>query len=1210
MSSWNNRRYYSSDEQSHVIAQLIQKSILAASEAKKVEDDLIQLGDLIESPLNLTERLYARTFSVFTTWQMPLEPDNNQCRLWLHATNSCLLDDLADFGGMAKFGGRFAKLVPGYDDGIAGQNGILLNPAMDGATNYIRVTDNPNIRINDIVGTRTGISFVVRAYNTTSSKAAAPNQYFFSKIDDDLITYAYQAFFDSDGIIYFIVRQNGIDYKMKTSSVAISSKMARYQDYEPEDYNARDFYAATTALVLPDALTDDFIFTFKFSDHSMQIYKNGTSLSLVSAASTPPVFPAAISNPPPLNNAIKLTVSAMTASGGTNIPYAYDNNLTTRWEQTTGSLPMWLTTDLGIIKTVAYVEIAWYRCSVGRIYDFEIYVSDDNTTWVKIFTGQGLGTDTLQRYIFPAATGRYCKLNIIGNSEDVSASVYEYNVWGYDPVTVTAPIITDYNVPVTGGDYLDLYYAPSGSSTDPVFGVNGAASTDTQLKNDSGKTTVYSAGGSGSGTPLHAAGTLVSVLAPTGSSVASGGMGTASNVSFIGERANDTSSVLIGKIITRLDISLSRHGSPPGTVVAKIIKQDGSTAFTSPTNITASSLPLDTAWASYTFDFSTNVYVFAQGDVIGVYWTGGDSNNFVNVKEILGGYTGTNDGVHTAGVYLWQNTTWYYINSNTSNDAFCTIYTGSTVANHIAAEYINSASSVLMGKAITQATVKMSKTGSPTGTIYCRIRKAGGTTIAADNTVAANTLTTSMTVYLFNFASNTYAMALNDQLEIQFDGGDATANWINVLLDTSGYDTTNSVYRVQNTANVWTIDTASDLAGTMLINNAAPIDEVGQYIDDNTSVLFGKILTKVTFKLAKVASATGSIYCYILLSGGTYVQSSTILDVSTLPISNGTNYQATDFLFTGNSHAGAVGDTIYLWYNGGDVGNYVVVQREVGSASGDGIHTTLRYHIKNGAWTNVTTDDCACTMYVTTQIPATQVNRVAMNCAGDFGTFVNHVLNDFTFYLKKQGVPTGTVYFRIRDKNDAIVQELGTKNAATDLNTTSNSTINFVDITNFNHMLVKGDKICVEYTSATQLAADRVKVQQNIKSTYFTDPDTNEQSFDNVTWSTVSDRTLAGIYKEGGQTTTRQVTDIGIEEIQQPGYTHDLFLCACAEYETLSRTWTIKQGYFQGIFSQFRIYYDILTQAQITNLYTNKITISNIPYGQVLTGATIMNLQP
>jgi hypothetical protein len=1202
MSTWQARRYYSSDEQSQIISKLIQKNILAAAETKKIQDDLIQLGDLSDSQLNITEQIESKVASVFTVWKLPIEPDNNQCRLWLHATNCCLLSDLSDFGALAKFYGRYPKLVEGYDDGVTGN---VLNPYLDGITNYLRVKDNPNIRLNNIVGTKAGITIFLRAYSTSLSLSLdGSKRFFFSKIDDDLITYGYEAFADPTGVIYFVVRQNGVDYKNKTASPALTPQRD-YSDFDSADYKAVDFYTTAQPVYSPDDLIDDYVFTFKFSDHTMQIFKNGVSLTLASASAEPAVFPPAISNPPPLNNA-NLLVVTMTASGGTNVAFSNDANLTTRWEQL--SLPAFLVADKGQIKTVGYAQIAWYRGSLGRIQNFQILISDDNVTFVSVYTGQGLGTDALQRYDFPDVTGRYVKLLITANSEGASASVYEFQVWGFDPISVVYPITTMYNVPITGGDYFDLYSTPQSSSTDPVFGVTGTNSTDVQLRVDSGKTTVYTIGGSGTGIPIHAAGTLVTVFGPVSGSASSESLGTVTNnVSICIEYVANNSSVFVGKTISRLDVKMSRHGNPSGAVGAGIWDiSAGTQLYASPTSVNASSLSLDTSgYVTYTFDFSTNNHVMAFDDGIGVAYVGSDSSNFVNVAVILSP-TGGNDGGLTYAAADVSGA-WAAINGTNVADFAMTAYTGSGAATHIVAEYINSTSSVFYNKIISQVTVKMSKTGSPSGNIFCRIRKVGGTTIAADATIAATTLTTSFVAYTFNFTGNAYATVLNDQLEVQFDGP-AGPDWVNVQFDTSGYDGTNSVLRTQDTSNAWTLDTAKDLAGTMLINNASPIVSAGEYIDDNTSVLFGKILNKVTFKLAKVGAPTGNIVCYILLSGGSSVQSTTTISAATLPVSTGSNYVATDFLFSANAHVGAVGDTIYVYFNGGDPSNYVVVQREVGSASGDSVHTTMRTQLLSAAWTNTTTDDVACTFYISNIIPATTQNRVVMNCAGDFGTFINHVLNDFTFYLKKLGAPTGTIYFRIRDINDAVVQDLGNF-AATSL-TTSNTTIHFVNIPVFTHRLVKGDKICVEYTSVTGVSADRVQVQQNDRS-WFGDPDTNEQGYNNISYTTVSNRIFAGIYKEGGQTVIFQEIDLASEDIVvQPGYSHDLFIAVNAEFEQQAQTWTLKQGFWKGIFSQFRIYYDLLTLAQIQNLYANKISISSINYGEVLTGGDIMSLQP
>jgi hypothetical protein len=1407
MSTWQARRYYSSDEQSQIIARLIQKDILAKAEVTKVQDDLIQLGDLSDSQLNITEAIYGQIGSAFTVWQLPLEPDNDRNRLWLHATNSVQLSDLSDFGAIAKFYGNYPKMVLGYDDGIVGN---VLNPYLDGITNYLRVKDSPNIRLNNIVGTKAGISFIVRGYATslspvsalpsmtftaaqsnyaiipydpvfdnftaltvsfwinrtsttgtytsyvhkgypstgwfdlqenpagqmyfnagggsvTASSASAytngiwhhfvgvwtgstislyidgvlalgpstatgspvslnkpleictavngqffngsiadvrvyntaltqtditnlyqntadvtaglvvrldfhegggttttdtanglianlvnnpvwsknfrGNRFLFSKIDDDLVTYAYQAFFDSLGVIYFIVRKNGVDYKMKTAASQITPA-PDFSDFDSTDYNVRDFYTTAQPIIFQGDLVDEYIFTFKFSDNTMQIYKNAVSLSLV-ATTEPPVFPAAISNPPPLNNATLLTVT-MTASGGTNVAYSNDANLATRWEQ--NSLPAYLVADLGQIKTVGYVQIAWYRGSLGRIQTFQILISDDNSTYVSVYTGSGLGTDVLQRYDFPDATGRYVKLLITADSEGATASVYEFQVWGFDPISVVYPIDTLYSVPITGGDYFDLYSTPQTSSTDPIFGVTGTNSTDVQLRNDSGKTTVFTASGSGTGIPIHAAQALTTVFSATGSPEYAYKMYfSTGGVDAVGTQAS-AGSVLIGKTIAQIKVRIARTGSPGATLYSYLMDSSGSTVrWTSSTSLVANSI--STTATDYTFNFAGSPAV-QSGDVFLVSFGGGDVNNYLSVSMLEPASGGTNDGTATHGVYiLYPSTSFTNIQGSTANDAYMSIYTGGGVPQHIVGEWITSTSSVLFAKVITQITIKMSKTGAPTGTIYARIKKSiGGVLIAADATISAATLTTSFISYTFNFAANVYALALNDEIQVQFDGGDNT-NYVNVQTDVSGVDGSLSELIQYDTNSTRTsISGVTDMACTVLINNAAPIISAGEYIDDNLSVCYNQIIIKVTFKLAKVGAPTGNVNAYILLSGGTLITSTTTINATTLPVSTGSNYAATDFLFSANAHVGAVGDSIYVHFSGGDVSNYVVVQREVGSASGDGVHTTMRTQTLAGTWTNTTTDDTACTFYVSTIIPATTENRVAMNCAGDFGTFVNHVLNDFTFYLKKIGSPTGTIYFRIRDINDANVQDLGNFNAAS--LTTSNTTIHFVNIATFTHRFVKGDKITVEYTSVTGISADRVQVQQNDR-TWFGDPDTNEQGYNNIVYTTVSNRIFAGIYKEGGQTVIFQEIDLASEDVVvQPGYSHDLFLFAAAEFEQLTQSWIIKRGYWKGIASQFRIYYDLLTLTQIQNLYANKISISTINYGEVLTSGNLMNLEP
>lgn len=1214
MSTWQDRRYFTSDVQAQTISSLIQKSILLASEQIKIEDDLIQLGDLSDSNVDLYETILARTYSNLQVWKLPLEPDNSRCRLWLHATNSAVLRDLSDFGGSGIFYGGIPMLYPGYDDGVTGN---IQNPTLNGSSHFIKVPDSGNIQIKSAVATQTGISFFFRALSTAIQSADGTNVYLFSKVDDDLVTYAYQSWYDNGGVLHFQVIQNGVTYSQKTNSPVIAY-VNDFSDFHVEDFKSADFYSIVVSPSHPsEELVEEFVFTYNFSSHAMQIYKNGVLLTLVSDASamqTPPAL-----TPPAIGSATQLTTT-MTASGGTAASLANDNNIsTTRWEQTTGTMPMFLLADCGQIVTLIYVEIAWYGAAAGRIYNFNIQVSDDNVTYATVYTGVGQGTDAIQRYEFPDLTGRYVKLNITGCSAGATASVWEFDVWGYLPITSVLPIVNDYNVPVTGGDYFDLYQAAQSSSQDPIFGVTGASSTDQKLMVNAGTTNVYS-NGSGQGNFALSAATVGGLvynptISNTSTSVTTGAGGSFSQYWWVGAVCANTSSVLYGKVITQVAVKIARQGTFTGAgalqLSVKLIDNTG--GYIAQSNIIDPNT-VSTSYTTYTFN-CTGWRATAVGDrvvldVSGNYWVSG-----VLMKVLIGNPPdgGTSDGTNTYLYVMDYSQNWGTVGVGTGADPIYGITVSTAPVNHIIAEYVVDTTSVLYNKAITVFTPKMKKSGSPTGTIFARIRKSGGATIAADNSFSAASLTTSYVAYAFTFNNNTYVMAVNDQVEIQFDGGDP-ANVVLVQFSQTGlgdtdYDATggeHSALKYQDTGSNWFSDSTSDMTATMAIANAPMPIAIGEYVPDNTSQIFGKIITKLTAKLAKTGAPTGSIVAYVRQASGTTVQSPTTINITTLPVSNGTNYVATDFDFSNNAHAMAVGDRIYVYYNGGDPSNYLVVQREVGSASGDTVHTIKTLQYPDTSFTQDTTDDMAGTLYATTVIPATTTNRVAMYLQGDFATMINHQPNDFTFYLKKLGAPTGTISFVIRDKNDAVVQTLGTYNAAS-LVTTGNTSVNFKNIVSFTHLMAKGDRISIEYTGGT--TNDRVKVQQNSKS-YYANPDTVQTWYNNTTWALVNDRVIAAIINEGGQTVTQQYLDINAATPPTiSGYTHALYLGALAEYDQGAQNWVLRQGFWAGVFAEFRIYYPVLSQTEITNLFTNKRTIASRAYGEVLAVPNFMKLE-
>ena len=146
----------------------------------------------------------------------------------------------------------------------------------------------------------------------------------------------------------------------------------------------------------------------------------------------------------------KLTVTTSTAlsySSGNRPSYTTDGKSGTRW---TGSFTpstgktgfgydsTWIRWDLGSLKTISYMNIAWYVGS-SRTTSFKLEISNDGTTWTELRArGNSTGTtSSLEKYDFTDATGRYVRLVSYGNntSSPTSTNISEIEIYGsaYSP---------------------------------------------------------------------------------------------------------------------------------------------------------------------------------------------------------------------------------------------------------------------------------------------------------------------------------------------------------------------------------------------------------------------------------------------------------------------------------------------------------------------------------------------------------------------------------------------------------------------------------------------------------------------------------------------------------------------------------------------------------------------------------------------------------
>src|SRR3989442_1526025 len=156
-------------------------------------------------------------------------------------------------------------------------------------------------------------------------------------------------------------------------------------------------------------------------------------------------------SPRPLAAAVtSLSVLSVTASGNDgNVPQnTLDNNLTTRWSAYGDG--QWIRYDLGAPTAVSRVDIAWHN-GTAWASAFEIQVSSDTITWIKVFAGWSSGqTLQFERYDFPTVTGRYVR--IVGHGQWSGTTLL--SLWNsitevaiYDaPVTVNPVPVTSVTV--------------------------------------------------------------------------------------------------------------------------------------------------------------------------------------------------------------------------------------------------------------------------------------------------------------------------------------------------------------------------------------------------------------------------------------------------------------------------------------------------------------------------------------------------------------------------------------------------------------------------------------------------------------------------------------------------------------------------------------------------------------------------------------------
>jgi hypothetical protein len=147
---------------------------------------------------------------------------------------------------------------------------------------------------------------------------------------------------------------------------------------------------------------------------------------------------------------------------------AIDNNLNTQWSKY--GIGSWIVVDIGSVKLICSVDIAWYRGNL-RQYTFDIRVwSTPNQQWVTVYAARSSGTTaSFENYDIANINGRYVAITVKGNTENNYASISEIDVNALTASSVDKFGIRKIYPTKTGGEewFMNMINPTSDSRTIP-----------------------------------------------------------------------------------------------------------------------------------------------------------------------------------------------------------------------------------------------------------------------------------------------------------------------------------------------------------------------------------------------------------------------------------------------------------------------------------------------------------------------------------------------------------------------------------------------------------------------------------------------------------------------------------------------------------------------------------------------------------------------
>lgn len=989
-----------------------------------------------------------------TTYTMTEEPDGNNLRIWLKFENAGELRDWSyqknkSFSvGANTMPGLFIKDEP---------NSMLkheLYSYFNGNNHYGYSADAVPIRITPIIAASKTTSFFMRFVPISLARLySAQNNVLFTKVDDDQLRYGYSVTMDQKGGLHFYVKNNYRQYhlwvKNAYASILTDPMFTPEGNFQFENFKQENFptdYGVLCNLVDAQLPFDDWFFKYNPTTHNMVAIKTGennpaTALADSSTFSAIPIISCPLQEGKWTHSGT-LQTTVYDASG--NNRNATINNLATggQWDDDntlinngggatdSGGINL----DFGSISAInnltEFTIAFWYNpldqlvnpgaisqflFTKGGAYDphtFTLYRRSGFNELVFNVSNATLQSDLVIPNAFPHTNRWYFIVAKWKTGERPKLSIdNSADVLGWQ--NITGPIANAVN-------NLFIFY-PNYNPKCKIALFKFYDKQITQAEQDD----LYLQG-------YH------NPLFPK-----------SENIQPEPEEEPDPILIPFSTVYFQ-----DKMGTPTAGDYRKINSVAGDSPLVS---------HYDVADGSSTVDPELNPYTIADG-------TGGAGSPFVRIGSAPATIDSSNNSNGTIG--SGQNN--MYGLKITATDG---VGIGDT----------------MIGKVLTKAIVWMRKTSAEiTGTLYFRIWNATDTGISTPlatlGSVAANTLTEGSSgsewyPITFQNTANTVALADGYRIGVEYQGfgsGDVvnvqrrTPRPENTTIQTTFQDddwNTNPDYTMKCDLYTGLGTTSSD---PNIIMKSGSYNGVVQAFGSGDA-LIGKNIGKVTLRLKKVGSPTGTASICIYSSSNTITPKAIIgtLNVSTLTTSTA------DYTFTNYIHGyvPVVTDRIGITWTPSASGE-VHVMSNLGNTGGgntwNGTNSSVFTHISTWSATGFTTVDLAGKIYIggnnfDAYIRTSEtVTRIAVKAVNNQSDLHNKKITKVVARIKKVGSPAGVITCRIRDPSDT--QRVLFSSVDVNSLTTSYTDVVFENYTHtylMNSATGSGDKVVFEYSGSS-----------------------------------------------------------------------------------------------------------------------------------------------